>query len=560
MTPPAPLRIPAYRRLWLAATLSNVGSFLQTVAASWLMLQLTGSPLWVGLMVGAPTLPLLLLALPAGAMADLFDRRRVLLGGQALMALAAAATAALWFLGTLTPGLLLALGLLLGVGMALNMPSWQALVPDLVPAGQVPSAVALNSASFNVARAIGPALGGLIVATLGPGAAFAMNAVSYLAVIGAVAALDRRQLPQAGEAITSAIAGGLRFARFTPALRKILGLTSLFALTSAVLQAMLPNFTADVLGGGASGYGVLLGAMGVGALAGAFARPWGAARLGPSMVPVSMTAFGVAGVLVGLSRTLVLACAFMAVAGLLWVWILATINATTQLLSPGWIRGRMMSLYTLSLLGFIPLGSILAGAVGDVIGAAGSIILLSSGTVLLGLVAFRLPLPILDQIVTPEPVADYRPPVPHPTAVTGDPVMILTTYTIDEADLAAFLDVMDELRAIRLRTGAYRWRLYRNVGDAHRITEMFLLSSWEQHLRQHRRIDAQALATISRARAFDCDGAPVTHHLAAIDIADPAHRPDWEELVAVHDAMHADGPTPPATAPPAPTGAEVAGR
>ncbi len=539
----APLSVPAFRNLWLASILSNLGSFLQTVAASWLMLQLTGSPLWVGLMVASPTLPLLFIALPAGAMADLVDRRRILIVSQAIMAAAAAATALLWFLGILTPGVLLALGLLLGVGLSLSLPAWQAMVPDLVPSGQVAGAVALNSAAFNVARAVGPALGGIVVATAGPGAAFLANAASYLAVIAALATFRTRALDGEPESITTAIASGLRYARFTPAYRWLLLVASLFALTSAVLQAMLPNLTADVLGGGAATYGLLLGAMGVGALAGAFSRPWAGGRFGAAMVPASIAVFGLAGMGVGLSRTLPLAAVGMAVTGVLWVWILSTLNATAQLLSPRWVRGRIMSLYTLAFLGLLPVGSILAGALGSVVGPANAIVALSLGTVILGLAALRMPLPVLERVVTPSPPEDWE-PVPHPSAVGGDPVMIVNTWEIDEDRLADYLAVMDELRLVRLQTGAFRWRLFRNVGDAHRMTEVFLLHSWEQHLRQHRRIDAAAADVIRRARRFDRSGEPETHHLAAIDVTDPAARPEWDALVAVHEELHSEDAIP----------------
>lgn len=541
-----PLYISEFRNLWLASVVSNLGSFLQAVAAAWLMLELTGSPLWVGLMVAAPTLPLLVLAMPAGAMADLLDRRRIMLVAHGLMAVSALALAALSLTDTLTPGLLLGFGLLLGIGSAFNLPAWQAMVPDLVPNQYVASAVALNSAAFNVARAVGPALGGLLLVTVGPGPAFAANAVSYLAVMAAVAAFPKPALEERADSIMGAIGSGLRYARFTPSYRWLLLVAALFALTSAVLQSVLPNFTEDVLGGDAATYGLLLGAMGVGALGGAFTRPAAAARLSKRMVPASISAFGVAGVALGLAPTIPVAAAAMAVAGVLWVWILATLNATAQLLSPAWVRGRIMSLYTLAFLGCLPLGAILAGGLADIIGSAGAIVALSSGSVALGLVVSRLPLPVLDQVVTPVPDANYE-PEPHVLGVEGGPVMVVNTWVIDEADLNPFLLVMDQVRRVRLRTGAYRWRLYRNVGDAHRMTEVFLLTSWQQHLRQHHRIDTQAAATIIRARAFDRAGGPVTHHLAAIDVTSSA-LPDWDDLVA-HDAMHEEDGSVPLPAP-----------
>jgi hypothetical protein len=262
------------------------------------------------------------------------------------------------------------------------------------------------------------------------------------------------------------------------------------------------------------------------------------------MVPGAIAVFGVAGLTLGLARNPVLASAAMLTAGLVWVWVLATLNATTQLLSPSWVRGRMMSLYMLSFLGFMPLGSILAGGVADLIGPGPAIASLSGLTIVLAGLVARLPLPVLDEVVTPVVPEDYEAPA-HPLEVEGGPVMVLTTWVIADESLAQFLDAMEQMRRVRLRTGAYRWRLYRNVGDPHRMTEVFLLRSWEEHLRQHDRIDIEAAAVIQHARGFDVDGGPITRHLAAIDVRDPAERPDWEALVAVHGEMHrTDGSVP----------------
>ena len=535
----APLRVQAFRNLWIAATVSNVGSFLQTVAASWLMLELTGSATWVALMVASTTLPLLVIALPAGALADLVDRRVMLVGAQLVMAAAALGMAALSWAGLVSPGRLLALGLLLGAGFAFNLPAWQALVPDLVPRDLVPGAVALNSASFNVARAVGPALGGVLVATAGPGWAFALNAASYLAVIAALlvyrAAAPRRRPAAQETSVPSAIALGLRYARFTPLVGRLLLVAAAFALTSAVLQATLPNLTQDTLGGDARTLGLLLGAMGLGALAGAFSRPAVGERLGAAMVPAAIVAFGVCGVLVGLARAVPVAALGMALAGAAWVWTLSTLNATTQLLAPSWVRGRIMSLYTLAFLGFLPLGSILAGLAADAVGVPTAVVALSAATVVVGLVSARLHLPVLGEVAAEgaalEPVRP-RDLSPHPAAVEGGPVTVQTTWVIDDADLEAFLDVMSEVRLIRLRTGASRWRLYRDVVDPHRMTELLVLPTWDRHLSQLAHMDRGGLETVRRARAFDrTDGGPVTSHLAAIDVRDV--RPGWDQLAAV---------------------------
>ncbi len=539
-----PLRIGHFRALWTASVFSNIGTFLHAVAASWAMLELTGSPLWVGLMAASSTLPLLFLALPAGAMADLVDRRRILLIAQSVMGVAAVAMAVFWYLDIISPGLLLGLGLVLGAGLALNQPAWQAMVPDLVPRGMVADAVALNSVAFNVARAVGPALGGVIVATSGPGLAFALNAVSFLGVIVVVWTFRPATASALGtEPVGSAIAVGLRYARYTPPFRKLLGIAAGFAVTSAVVQSLLPNLTADALDSNATTYGFLLGAMGVGALIGAFTRRYGLDRLSGAMVPVSIAMFGVAGIITGVSRLISLTAAALVLAGVCWVWSLATLNATVQLMSPQWVRGRAMSLYSLAFVGFLPIGSIIGGGLGNVIGAAESIAVMSVGTVILGLTFTRVGIPGLGDSVPGEPPADWV-TQPHAEHHRGGPVMVINTWVIRHAELAEFLATMSDLRRVRLRTGAYEWTLYRNAEDPHRMSEFMLLTSWQDHIRQHHRIDAAAVEVIRRASGFDRTGRPQTRHLVAVSV-DPERLPEWEQLLAVHDDLHAsDGSIP----------------
>lgn len=540
-----PLRYGRFRRLWMASIVTNLGSFLQAVAASWVMLEMTGSALWVGLMVAAPTLPLLVVAMPAGAMADLFERRKIILFSQGLMMASAAATSLLAFAGLLNPPLLLALGLLLGTGTAFNLPSWQALVPDLVPAQHVASAVALNSAAFNVARAVGPALGGALVATAGADVAFALNALSYTAVLGAVASLPRHETETHHEPLGTAIASGLRYALFTPSYRWLLSVAACFAITSAVVQSVLPSFTAEVIRGGAGAYGLLLGAMGVGALIGAFTRPLAAGRLGPRMVPGSIATFGVVALALSQARTIPAAMLALVLIGVLWVYILATLNATAQLLAPDWVRGRIMSLYTISFMGLLPLGSILAGAVADAVGASAAVATMSAGTIVLGLVAARIPLPVLEDVRSPQPAVDALPPEHPPVDVIGGQVMVVNTWEVDPADRAEFLEVLAELRRVRLRTGAHRWRLYRNVEDPDRISELFVLPSWDEHLRQHSRLDTEAVEVIERARHFDVRGEPLTRHMVAMDITDANAQAEWELQAGLHAELHrSDGSLP----------------
>lgn len=532
-----PLRYPHFRWLWAGNIFSASGTFVQSVAASWLMFELTESSTWVGLIVASSTLPLLFFSLTAGALADRFDRARLMLIAQLTMGGSAAVMAVLTFLDLMNPPVLLALGLLLGTGLALNLPAWQALIPDLVPRGLVASAVALNSAAFNAARAVGPAFGGFLIALYGAGAGFAYNAISYVAIVTALVLIGprlRAELASTPQSMRSAISTGIRFARFTPVFRSVLYLVSIFAFFSAVVQSILPVHTA-FLGGGELAFGFLYGAMGAGALAGAMIRPRLGRWISGSWVPHTITFFGASGLVLALAPNLVVAGIGMFGTGIFWLLTLATLNATAQLLSPPWIRGRAMSIYSLAFAGVIPIGSIAAGVVADSLGTTASIAIFSSGALVLGLLAPRFRVPHIEEVVPPEFSEERDAPEHDIDSAPGGPVIVLNTWRIAESDFVEFTRVMNEVRRVRLSTGAYRWRLFRNPSDPTRLTEFMALHSWADHLDQHRRIDDAAVALLRRARSFDIDGGPTTRHLIAIDVEDP---PDFDSLVARHDRLH----------------------
>lgn len=540
-----PLKYSNFRWLWAGNVFSASGTFIQTVAGSWLMFELTDSSTWVGLMVASATLPLLFFSLAAGAMADMFDRVKLMLIAQGVMGGAAAAMAILTFTDLMTPGLLLGLGLILGTGLALNLPAWQALVPDLVPRGLVASAVALNSAAFNAARAVGPAFGGALVVAYGAEAGFAVNALSYIAIIIALIVIGPQLAERAKEAPTSmrnAISIGIRFARFTPTFRNLMCLVALFAVSSAVVQAVLPVHTA-YLGGSAGVYGILYGCMGLGALFGAFMRPKISRWVRGSWIPYTIALFGGSGLLLGLAPGVWVAGVAMFGAGLFWLLTLATMNATAQLMAPDWIRGRAMSIYTLAFVGVLPIGSILSGTVADWVGTPGSLVIFSSGAVVLGLMAPRFKVPHVDEVVAPEFTELEELKSDHGEEIfEGGPVIVLNTWKVSESDFAEFTQLMAEVRRIRLSTGSHRWRLFRSTSDPHALTELFAVHSWEEHLSQHRRIDRDAANLLKRVRDFDTRGGPVTRHLIAIDVEDP---PDFDALVAAHEEMHrVDGSIP----------------
>ncbi|MFP5330750.1 MAG: MFS transporter [Acidimicrobiia bacterium] len=532
----APLRIATFRRLWLALIVFNLGHLIQVVASSWLILEMTGSPFWVSLMVGAPTLPLLVLSLPAGAAADLFDRRAVLIVASSVLAAASITMSVLWAVEELTPGRLVGLGLAIGVGVAFFNPSWQAIVPSLVPTSLVPGAVSLNSATGGVATAAGPALGGVLVATVGPGWSFAAATLGYAWLLTTMATARSMEWSQERGSMAVAIATGLRYLRFSNDYLWLMLLGSLFGFTAAALRAMLPNITSDVLGGTSSMYGILLGLFGAGALVGGLTRARAGRLIGRWMVPSCITMFGLAGIVAGVSRSVGLTATAVATAGLLWTWILSTLISTYQMLTPDWVRGRTMGAFVLSVFGFVPLGSVTAGGLGGLIGADGSLVVFSVGVVAIGALAFRMPLPVLERIeppVVPEPVDELP-----DTDSRQEAVMVVNTWTLDEAQFDDFVEFLAELRRMRLRTGAYHWAAYRSATDLRRVSEVFMLHSWDQHLQQHRRLDLSDLELIDRMEVFGHAKTLVRDHYVAFDVDHPRRRPAWRDFVQEHELMH----------------------
>jgi MFS family permease len=364
----SPLREPLFRNLWIAAVISYTGSWMQTVATGWLMTSLTSSPMWVSLVQVAVSLPVFLIALPAGALADIVDRRKFLLFTQSSMVAAASVLGVMTLTRTVTPQILLVFTFLLGVGAVMNDPAWQSLTPDLVPPAKLPAAVALNSAGFNIARAVGPALGGFVIATCqgtitGSGRAFLINAVSFFGVILFLYHWKPAQAdPRNGHTtFTGAIAIGLRYARQEPCIRTVLVRTLVFSLPASAFLALLPLIASKF---GAEGFGAMLAFFGTGALLGAAVLALARRRLSPDTVIVCATlVFAVALCGVVRANTLAVASIYSAAAGLAWISILATLNTSAQTAAPGWVRARVISMYVLVLQGGLALGSAVWGVV-----------------------------------------------------------------------------------------------------------------------------------------------------------------------------------------------------
>ena len=484
----APLTRPVFRALWIAAVASNVGTWMQEVGAAWLMTSLTPSPLLVTLIQAGSSLPMFLLAIPSGAIADIVDRRHLLIATQAWMLLVAAALGLLTLGGHVTPGTLLLTTFAMGLGVALNGPAWQAIISELVPRPELPAAVALNSVGFNLARAVGPALGGLVVATAGPGATFLLNAASFLGTVFVLARWDRRptSAPLAAERLASAMRGGLRYVRYQPELRAVMVRAGSFMVFSIALMALLPLIARGGLGRGPTGYGVLLGCLGAGAVTGAVV-------LGRLRQLVGADRLVVAGCLVfaaccvGIAHLHVfpLVCALMWIAGNCWLMLLSSFHVAAQGSVAGWVLARALSIYLLAFAGSMALGSAVWGALAARVGPAWSLTAAAAGLVLTLPIVMRFRLPALEgRDLSPTKFS----PAPR-FDLEGDrgPVMVTVRYQVAEPDRPAFTALMRQMELVRRRSGAVGWALYEDPTRRDVLLEVFLVDSWLEHLRQHER-------------------------------------------------------------------------
>src|SRR3954454_18471039 len=515
----SPLRHTIFRWLWIASVASNVGTWFQNVGASWMMTTLSPSPILVALVQAATSLPMFLLSLPAGAVADVLDRRRLLLVTQTWMTLAAFGLWAFTAASATTPGLLLSFTFLLGLGAALNGPAWQASVPDMVPREDLPAAVTLGSIGFNIARALGPALAGLVVAAAGPAVTFLVNAVSFLGVL-VVLFFWRRPAEEAmlpAERIWGAMTTGLRYVRHAPEViaPTIRGCT--FVLCGASLWALLPLVAKQDLKSGPEGYGLLLGALGIGAVAGAMALPH--LKRGSSMNAVVAVA-----TLVFAGSTLALAYVHsfwvlmlaMLLAGGAWLSLLSSLNVAVQTVVPSWVTGRALSVYMLVFYAALAGGSAIWGIVGEHFGISTALLASSVGMVV-GLAAtFRIHLRSGEGLNLAPSRQWAAPIVHHDLEPERGPVLIEVRYTIDPARAAEFAEAMSGVRRIRLRDGAMQWGLFVDSSDHTLYTEIFLVKSWVEHLRQHERGTHADRDVETQAYAFHVGGGrPAVTHLIA---------------------------------------------
>ena len=517
-SPWSPLRRKVFLAIWIAALASNIGTWMQNVGAAWLMTSLSPSPLMVSLIQTAGSLPIFLLALPAGALADIFDRRRLLIVSQAWMLLAAGALGLMTLEGVTSASSLLILSFMLGIGSALNAPAWQSIIPELVPHEELAPAVTLNSINYNLSRAAGPAIGGLVVSWFGAGANFLINAASFLGVIIVLYGWKRDAqtgvLP--GERVMGAIRTGMRYVRYAPVLRAVLIRTAAFTIGASAMWAVLPLIARWRLGLGAAGFGLLLGWFGSGAVLGGALLARIQRRLSfDSIVHLSTAIFILITIGLAMTRDPIVAYTLLAIGGAAWTSAFSILNVAAQLSVPRWVQGRALAVYQIVLQGGVAGGSLVWGFVGEKYGLPIALFA-GAGALLLEFAVFKyrissaatLDLETVEYSPAPQTAVQIQP--------DGGPVLVMVEYKIDPARAEEFVGAMRELRRIRLRDGAVYWGLFFDAAEPDKYLEHFVTETWVEHLRQHERMVQSDVVFASTARSFHIgEHPPAVKHLVS---------------------------------------------
>ena len=516
----SPFRHRAFTVLWIATVVSNIGTWMYSAASGWLMATLSANPLVVSLVQVATSLPMLLFALPAGALADILDRRRLLILAETGTTVMSAALAALVWLGLITPGILLLLTFLIAIGSALTGPAWQSIVPELVPRRDLQSAIAMNGVGFNVSRAVGPALGGAIITGLGIAAPFWLNALSNFGVIGALfwwRAPNHRNDQLPAERFFNAIRQGVRHAVYNPRLRATLFRVIGFFLFASAYWALLPLVARSRISGGPGIYGILLGTIGAGAVLGAFGLSFVKARLGPDrMVATGTLGTAIALALYGLARDPAPALLASLVAGVSWILVLSSLNVSAQLALPEWVRGRGLSIFSTALFGAMTMGSMVWGELAAILGLPMALWLAAAGGVM------AIPLTRRWNLQTGEKI-DLTPSLNWPQPIASPevepdrgPVLVTVEYKIDPQNRTPFLTALQGLAGERRRDGAYAWGVYEDASEAGRILETFFVESWLEHQRQHARVTNADRVLQAQVQSFHAGDTPKVTHFVAI--------------------------------------------
>jgi predicted MFS family arabinose efflux permease len=507
----APLQHATFRRIWLASLLSNLGLLIQAVGAAWAMTQMTSSADKVALVQTALMLPVMLISMPAGAIADMYDRRIVALISLAIALSGATALTVLAWLGLVTPETLLALCFVVGSGMALFGPAWQSSVTEQVPPESLPSAVALNGISFNIARSFGPAIGGIVVAAAGAVAAFAANAVLYIPLL-IVLFLWRRtsqpsRLPR--ERLNRAIVSGVRYIANSPAIKIVLTRTLVTGLIGGSVSALMPLVARDLLHGGAQTYGIMLGAFGMGAVIGALNITEVRKRMsGEAAIRACALSMGGAIAAVALSREPVLTAAALVIAGAVWMLAVALFNIGVQLSAPRWVAGRSLAAFQASIAGGIAIGSWGWGRLTDAVGVEAALLVSAALMLASPLLGLWLRMPRIGaRNEDAEVLAD--PEVQLSLTARSGPLVVEIEYRVAQNDARAFHNVMQEVQLSRQRNGAYGWSIARDIADPELWTERYHCPTWLDYLRQRNRSTQSERALHQSAIGFHLGPDPV---------------------------------------------------
>lgn len=501
----SPFGHPVFRDVWIANLVSQFGGLIQVVGASWMMLSIAESAEMVTLVQSSTTLPIVIFALLAGALADNFDRRGIMIAAQAFMLVVSAVLALCAYLDLITPWLLLTFTFLIGCGAAFNGPAWQASVAEMVPRADLATAVALNSMGFNVARSLGPALGGFIVAAAGAVAAFALNAVSYLGIIGVLARWrrppDERLLPR--ERLGTAMLAGVRYVSMSPNVKHTLLRGLVFGLGASGLMSLMPLIARDLVAGGSVAYGFILGAFGAGAVGGALlAHRLRQSFSSEAIVRIALLAYALSASATAFSRSLPLTMLLQLLSGAGWVLALSTFNVTVQTSAPRWVVGRALSLYQMLTFTGLAAGSWLWGIATGALGISPA--LLGSAAVLLACLAmgWRFAQPETDALDLDLLRRWQEPEIALKIEQRSGPVVVTVEYRISDEDVLAFLAAMSERRRIRLRDGARRWTLLRDLEEPELWIERFDCPTWLDYVRQNQRTTKDDASVWDRLHAL----------------------------------------------------------
>jgi MFS family permease len=501
----APLRHSHFRNFWIANVVSNFGGLIQGVGAAWLMTSITSSETMVALVQASTALPIMAFSLAAGAIADNFDRRKVMLLAQAFMLGVSALLTLTEFLGWVTPWVLLVFTFLIGCGTALNNPSWQASVGDLVPRSDIAGAVSLNSISFNVVRSVGPAAGGALVAFGGAVMSFAANTASYVPLISVLLrwkkAATATPLPR--EAFARSLVDGIRYVSMSPNLMRLFTRGFMFGVSAVALPALLPLIARHTLGGGPVTYGVLLGGFGIGAVMGAmFNAPLRQRLPNEMIVRLAFLSFAISQLIIGMSGKVAVVALASALAGACWAIALSLFNTIVQLSTPRWVVGRAISFHQTATFGGMAVGGWIWGQIAERQSIEHAL-LIAAATMVLGAVAgLALPMPP-SQSLDLDPLDSFREPALQlDVRPRSGPIAIQVHYEIRDEDLPEFLKAMTERRRIRIRDGAKSWALMRDLESPKLWIETYHTPTWVDYVRHNKRRTKADAESQARLRAL----------------------------------------------------------